>query len=107
MAPYIWIPKYPIRKRKEIERVVEHVVESSLKGLEKPKVEVGGSPKYFSAKELERITEKAQRDELGKVRIVKDEEGRTFLKAGDGEVIEVKRKKFMVANLITGEKKEL
>jgi len=107
MAPYIWIPKYPIKKRKEVEKVIEHVVESSIKDLERPKIETSDSPRYFSAKELERITAKAQNDELGKVSVVRDSEGRTFLKAGEGEVVEVKRRKFMVANLLTGEKKEI
>ena len=103
-GPYIWIPKYPIRKRKEIERTIEHIVETSTKNLEKiesPKVSSSG-PKYFSFKELERLSQKAQNDEMGKISVIRDSEGRTFLKAGS-QKIEIKRKRFEVAKL-DGEK---
>jgi len=107
-VPYIWIPKIPHRKRREMERVVEHVVESATKGIERVErraVEVG-SGGYLDERRLSEMAGKARVDEHGRVAVVKGEGGQVYLKAGNEEV-EVKRSKFMVANLATGEKKKI
>jgi hypothetical protein len=104
---YIWIPRISHRKRREMERVVEHVVESATKfeGLERRRsepVSVG----YLDERRLSEVASKARVDEHGRVAVVKGEGGQVYLKAGNEEV-EVKRSKFTVANLITGEKKKI
>jgi hypothetical protein len=107
--PYIWIPKIPHRKRREMERVVEHVVESATKGMEREERRaVGGSSTggYLDERKLSEMAGKARGDEHGRVAVVKGEGGQVYLKAGNEEV-EVKRSKFTVANLITGEKKKV
>jgi hypothetical protein len=91
-----------------MERVVEHVVESATRGVEVVKergVEVG-SGGYLDEKRLSEIAGKASSDEHGRVAVVKGEGGQVYLKAGHEEV-EVRRSKFTVANLMTGEKKKI
>lgn len=111
--PYIWIPKIPHRKRREMEKVVEHVVESATKGMEKVRSEAqrieargSGSGGYLDERKLSEMAGKARVDEAGRVAVVKGEGGQVYLKAGHEEV-EIKRSKFMVANLVTGEKKKI
>jgi hypothetical protein len=91
-----------------MERVVEHVVESATKGMERERrgVVVCGSGGYLDEKRLSEMAGKARADEQGRVAVVKGEGGQVYLKAGNEEV-EVKRSKFMVANLVTGEKKKI
>jgi len=109
-VPYIWIPKISPRKRREMERVVEHVVESAVKGVEGESLKgrktepltVG----YLDERKLSEMAGKARGDEHGRVAVVKGEGGQVYLKAGHEEV-EIKRSKFTVANLITGEKKKV
>jgi len=112
-VPYIWIPKIPHRKRKEMEKVVEHVVESATKGMEKVgsgaqerRAVEGGSGGYLDERKLGEFAGKARGDEHGRVAVVKGEGGQVYLKAGHEEV-EIKRSKFTVANLVTGEKKKI
>jgi len=116
-VPYIWIPKIPHRKRREMEKVVEHVVESATKGMEKVgsgaqerrAVESGasgGTGGYLDERKLGEFAGKARGDEHGRVAVVKGEGGQVYLKAGHEEV-EIKRSKFTVANLVTGEKKKI
>jgi hypothetical protein len=105
--PYIWIPRIPHRKRKEMERVVEHVVESATKfeGLRERKsepVSVG----YLDERRLSEVASKARVDEHGRVAVVKGEGGQVYLKAGHEEV-EIKRGKWTVADLTTGKKREI
>ena len=108
--PYIWIPKIPHRKRREMERVVEHVVESAIKGVEGESLKVRKSEPltvgYMDEKKLNEMAGKARVDEHGRVAVIKGEGGQVYLKAGHEEV-EIKRSKFTVANLITGEKKKI
>lgn len=111
--PYIWIPKIPHRKRREMEKVVEHVVESATKGMEKLGSGAQGSGAqesrsggYLDERKLSEIAGKARVDEAGRVSVVKGEGGQVYLKAGHEEV-EIKRSKFTVANLVTGEKKKI
>jgi hypothetical protein len=108
--PYIWIPRIPHRKRREMERVVEHVIESAVKGVEGERVKVGGSVGgsggYLDERRLSEVARKAKVDEYGRVAVVKGEGGQVYLRAGNEEV-EIKRSKFMVANLVTGEKKKV
>jgi len=104
---HIWIPKIDPRKRREIEKVVEHVVETSTKPLKSDKKEMITSlseVRYMDEKKMGEMASKAQHDEYGKVTIKKGEGGQVYLKAGESE-IELKRKKFLVADLLTGEKK--
>jgi hypothetical protein len=106
---HIWIPKIDPRKRREIEKVVEHVVETSTKTFRVDKREMTTSlseVKYMDEKKMGEMALKAQRDEYGKVTIKKGEGGQVYLKAGDHE-IELKRRKFVVADLLTGEKKAI
>ena len=103
--PYIWIPRIPHRKRREMERVVEHVVESATKGVER-RVEESRMGGYLDERKLSEMAGKARGDEHGRVAVVRGEGGQVYLKAGNEEV-EVRRSKFMVANLITGEKKKV
>lgn len=106
--PYIWIPKIPHRKRREMEKVVEHVVESATKGMEKlgSGAQESRSGGYLDEKKLSEFAGKARVDEHGRVSVVKGEGGQVYLKAGHEEV-EIKRSKFTVANLVTGEKKKI
>jgi hypothetical protein len=106
--PYIWIPRIPHRKRREMERVVEHVVESATKGMEREGSRSVGSSSggYLDERKLSEMAGKARGDEHGRVAVVKGEGGQVYLRAGNEEV-EVKRGKFTVANLITGEKKKI
>jgi hypothetical protein len=91
-----------------MEKVVEHVVESATKGMER--VERGvverGSGGYLDERKLSEFAGKARVDEQGRVAVVKGEGGQVYLKAGHEEV-EIRRSKFTVANLITGEKKKV
>jgi hypothetical protein len=106
--PYIWIPKIPHRKRKEMERVVEHVVECATKGMEKVERRAveSGSSGYLDERRLSEIAGKARVDEHGRVAVVKGEGGQMYLKAGHEE-IEIRRSKWTVADLTTGKKKEI
>jgi hypothetical protein len=93
-----------------MERVVEHVVESALKGVEGENLKVRKSEPitagYLDERKLSEMASKARVDEAGRVAVVKGEGGQVYLKAGHEEV-EIKRSKFTVANLITGEKKKI
>jgi len=66
--PYIWIPRYDRRKLKEIEKTVEHIIESSTKNLQPIKTTLP-SAGYMSATELEGMVQRAQKDEMGRVRL--------------------------------------
>jgi hypothetical protein len=93
-----------------MEKVVEHVVESAVKAVEGEKIKrslnVEGSAGYLDEKKLSEIASKARGDDFGRVAVVKGEGGQVYLKAGH-EDVEIKRSKFTVANLITGEKKKI
>ena len=105
---HIWIPKIDPRKRREVEKVIEHVVESANRAVEKERISVKpvkSESGYMDEKKLSEMVSKARKDEFGKVEI-KGEGGKVYLKAGD-QVMELKRRKFMVANLLTGEKKRI
>jgi len=107
-VPYIWIPRIPHRKRREMEKVVEHVVESATKGMERVerRAEENRFGGYLDEKKLSELAGRARADEHGRVAVVKGEGGQVYLKAGHEEV-EIKRSKFTVANLETGEKKKI
>jgi ribosome recycling factor len=106
---HIWIPKIDPRKRREVEKVVEHVVETATKSIRSERAKMATSlseVRYMDEKKMGEMALKAQRDEYGKVTIKKGEGGQIYLKAGDHE-IELRRKKFLVADLLTGEKKAI
>jgi hypothetical protein len=106
---HIWIPKIDPRKRKEVEKVVEHVVETATRAVEGERVKMTASlseVRYMDEKKMGEMASKAQRDEYGKVTIKKGEGGQVYLKAGDRE-IELRRRKFVVADLLTGEKRTI
>jgi hypothetical protein len=96
-----------------MEKVVEHVVESATKGMEREgsgaqgrRAVESGSGGYLDERKLSEFAGKARGDEHGRVAVVKGEGGQVYLKAGHEEV-EIKRSKFTVANLVTGEKKKI
>ena len=106
---HIWIPKINPQKRREVEKVIEHVVETASRAVEKERISVSPSRSetgYMDEKKLNEIVSKARNDKFGKVEIVRGEGGQVYLKAGD-QVAELRRQKFMVANLLTGEKRRI
>jgi hypothetical protein len=93
-----------------MERVVEHVVESAVKGVENESLKGRKSEPmafgYMDERRLGEMAGKARVDEHGRVAVVKGEGGQVYLKAGHEEV-EIRRSKWTVADLTTGKKREI